>query len=775
LKLASEVSKTEISGTNSKPQDFRILASKTAFSILSSGLYNDKITAIIRELSSNAYDSHVAAGKKEVPFEIHLPNNFEPYFTVRDFGIGLSDADVKELYCTYFASAKSNSNLFIGALGLGSKSPFCYTEGFTVISRFEGKARTYTAFIGEEGTPNILGPLSKEDIPEDEKGLEISFPVKITDCEEFRDKTAKILEFFDPKPNTNMPVVYEKTDYILTGKDWGIRKVEFSYAIDNTRTRAVQGMVPYVVGNLNNSKVTETHKSLLQMELDLFFDIGDLSVAASREALSNDEATVTNILRLLDRVNEEIIQKVKEELLKAKTPWEARLKIHELSQIGHLKGIVNDAFNRGAFDGIYQVVLSKEAPFINQYEFLDVTIKRYRRRMNSDKCYVANEFEVDYEHRKEIAAKIKAGEQCYSSKVPFTVHPGTRFVVGDVDFGGERYLQYYVNQSRDLEDVYYITKSHKSVTTKEVEINALQILHTLGNPPSILLSTLKEQYKTVVKEIEKKPQVIRNLLYFDPASDYQRASDGGYIKAGWRNAWKTADSKNLPKTPKYYVPLKRLKPTTVRYDYADSFWGFVTAVREANLIPFEPGEQIYGIPESSDILKNSGEWIEFSEAVFTTLKKQMTPEYELKLLIVKEGFRTQLDELSNKLIKELDDNSPLRVFMKELAEVRKISKRKANAMLEVIHSASYHNKYTMASITPFAQRWKRLEERYPLLLCIDYNNATDHRSDHKISRAIIDYIKLIDQKIELEEQGVIELQQELILSDHSTEEEQYVN
>ena len=42
--------------------EFKIKNSRKAFQILSSGLYSNKIKAIIRELSTNALDSHRAAG-----------------------------------------------------------------------------------------------------------------------------------------------------------------------------------------------------------------------------------------------------------------------------------------------------------------------------------------------------------------------------------------------------------------------------------------------------------------------------------------------------------------------------------------------------------------------------------------------------------------------------------------------------------------------------------------------------------------------------------------
>jgi len=79
---------------------FNIQASAKAFKILSDGLYTDKIQACIRELSCNAYDSHVAAGKADVPFKVHMPTILEPFFSVQDFGLGLSHDDIMHLYTT---------------------------------------------------------------------------------------------------------------------------------------------------------------------------------------------------------------------------------------------------------------------------------------------------------------------------------------------------------------------------------------------------------------------------------------------------------------------------------------------------------------------------------------------------------------------------------------------------------------------------------------------------------------------------------------------------
>ena len=117
----------KIQGTNteitrdgvSESRGFAIKASAQAFRILSDGLYSDKVRAIIRELGSNAWDAHIEAGTTDRPFQVHLPNEIEPWYAIRDYGTGLSHDKVMGLYSTYFDSTKDSSNDFTGAMGLG--------------------------------------------------------------------------------------------------------------------------------------------------------------------------------------------------------------------------------------------------------------------------------------------------------------------------------------------------------------------------------------------------------------------------------------------------------------------------------------------------------------------------------------------------------------------------------------------------------------------------------------------------------------------------------
>lgn len=313
MKLHTDRNEVERSNVASESA-FRIKTTAKAFDILSSGLYTDRILAVVRELSCNAYDAHVAANNPN-PFEIHVPNSLEPWFHVKDMGTGLSDEDVMNLYSTYFDSTKTTSNDYIGALGLGSKSPFSYTKAFEVISRHEHVRRTYSIFINEDGVPTIarLG----EFVTDEHNGLEVRITVKKDDFWTFQDKVRQALRWFPIKPTIVGATRFdwpEMPKESLSGKGWAMFDSDFT---DNySKMTAVQGNVAYKVDisnlNLNNADV----RLLENCHVVGFFDIGELEVAASREEIRYDDRSKAALIARIKAVRAGILASVEERVKK---------------------------------------------------------------------------------------------------------------------------------------------------------------------------------------------------------------------------------------------------------------------------------------------------------------------------------------------------------------------------------------------------------------------------------------------------------------------------
>ena len=306
---------------------FTIKTSAKAFKILSDNLYADKISAVIREYSTNAYDSHVAAGKADTPFEVHLPTQHESWFSVKDFGTGMSDADISSLFTSYFDSDKTERNDMVGALGLGSKSAFAYTDTFTVESNYDNKRNIYTCFISENGTPQIT-KMHEEEINQ-VNGVTIKFSVKKNDMQEFASKATKIYRFFKTTPKIiGNEINVHIEPGLAFGEGWKISKTE-RYS-EYKKAFAVMGNVAYPLDEKRMSSLSIKHHFILNNAFRIDFALGELDVAASRESLSYDTQTIVNIKAKLDKVFDGVFDFIASKVRSETSAWDATKCFHSI-------------------------------------------------------------------------------------------------------------------------------------------------------------------------------------------------------------------------------------------------------------------------------------------------------------------------------------------------------------------------------------------------------------------------------------------------------------
>lgn len=188
-------SNVQVAGT------YTIHADAKMFSILSSKLYTNPIRAIVREICTNAHDAHILAGTPDIPFDVTLPSVFNQTYKVRDYGPGMSEDQVREIFTCYGRSTKDDSDLFNGAMGLGSKSPFGYAPTFSVRSYNNERATTYLMYLLDGLPQYTVG--ETEDAPGERNGLEVIVPVTPGDERRFETEAASVIPMLDLHPRVN--------------------------------------------------------------------------------------------------------------------------------------------------------------------------------------------------------------------------------------------------------------------------------------------------------------------------------------------------------------------------------------------------------------------------------------------------------------------------------------------------------------------------------------------------------------------------------------------
>lgn len=308
MQIVQESRGCETSNNFTTTKQFSIKHSPKMFKMLSDGVYKDKLAAFIREIANNCADEHRMSGTKR-PFEITLPTQLSATMEFKDFGRGLSEEGVFNLYTTYGASTKDaindiNGEEIVGGFGIGSKSPFAYTDSFIVESRHEGVFRAYVAMLDDQRMPTIVQTTPKEGVQTDEEnGLTVKVAVQQHDIRNCSDKLRNILEFF-----TEQPIIHGITDgwavnsrkYLVENDKVGFKMSDQNDYRSNARIILGGNAFPIEFSQLEG-KSQYTYRGL-----DIWMPMGSVDVAISRESLSYDPLTIKNILTKLDEIEEAI-------------------------------------------------------------------------------------------------------------------------------------------------------------------------------------------------------------------------------------------------------------------------------------------------------------------------------------------------------------------------------------------------------------------------------------------------------------------------------------
>ena len=709
MKVVTEVRTVSSFGTT-ETASFTIGVNPKAFKILSAGLYSDKPLALARELGCNAADSHIEAKRADVPFEVHLPNRLEPWFSVKDYGIGMCHKDIMTMYTTYFGSTKTDSDDVTGCLGLGSKSPFAYVDAFTVEARWNGRVTIYTCFFDEESIPRIsvLGDVYGA-ATDEHNGLTIKMPVIESDFREFGKNAKKVFKRFATIPIVTGEAGWEiePIKYTVEGTNWKMVEAgENHYGhYDNRRINAIQGQVAYPLSTDSLNDLTDAQHAVLALPLDLFFDmkVNPLDITPSRESLGYNKATIVNIKAMLDVVAAELPPLYQARFDDCKTLWEARILFKEIvAQLPHgVRELLSDntvglKWNNAALSGDFE--LSK-----NDFPSEILSFGGHRRR-------------------KPRMINTEYGTDNYT----FSADEGHRFFYDDVGAGANSRISYY------LEDDYHgrviLLKTDKK---KELKVFS----KALG---SVILQPVSSLPKRPKAERAAARATSRVLKYIGARADK-------------KDSWEMTEV-NLRKDSGVFVMLDRWKVQDRDSEMCD-FDYVVSAARLNGLIDADIA--IYGI-RRGDVAKipSDSNWVN----LFTMLREKIGDLVDTadtsNLLADDSEFRyfsfPYPHSISAFNAEVFSDDSPLTEFL----AAYNFMKDRPTSNAELIKKFAQrigHTVETGNATYRLKSLWKAVGNRYPLIdMMDDYKLArTDVGLNKNITKKIsylFDYIRLVDSE-----------------------------
>lgn len=692
---------------------FTIKATAKSFQILSSGLYANKIKSIIRELSCNALDSHVANGNPEIPFVVHLPTALEPYFSVRDFGTGLSHEQVVNIFTTFFESTKTHSNDFVGALGLGSKSPFSYTDNFTVTAIQNGKRGIYTAFISDTGVPSIA--LMYEESTLEDNGVEVKFAVTDRyDFSKFRDEARAVYKYFRARPAITGVTDFEFEDPQYETKNIipGVHQSQ-----NNLRnSTAIMGNIAYPIDIPNHEQLGDL-ASLLQCGLVMEFEIGELDFQASREGLSYIPQTIEAIKRKLTALNAHLATFIAEDADKIENLWERAIYLSKKRDQFLWKAAIDKYVEDTQF-----ALANRDST--HRWDFLH-TFKLGVEELKTEYNIVIRSF--TRQRHQNVCGTVKVNSEYNHLTQRTTCHWRIRvdsdnyFVFNDTKVGALERAKYHWrlrSMPTYTETVYVIEAYDKTLPIKQTEFLSL-----ISNPPAnrVMISSDLEQKERAASNLGKNVTILR--LEERQRSYYQRNAELVWADAG------TADSFDANKTY-YYLPLSGFQSLGRVEDVKN----LRNQLKNSKI---HTGE-VYGVRKSNmDWIKTQSNWVNLDDFVLGELNKMGAQN-------IKELVKQAIDFGSyfcyTSVITQLNAASPYAVLYNEFKDVEDIDTEVRHGMEYLCGAYSVSTSTNVDPTEEIAEYRKQLADvksRYPLLGAISKWSVTEE--------SVAEYINAIDQ------------------------------
>jgi hypothetical protein len=655
---------------------------------------------------------------------VHLRSTFEPWFSIRDYGTGLNHEQVSSIYTTYFESTKTNSNDFIGALGLGSKSPFSYTDNFTVTAIKDGVKGIYTAFINDSGVPSIA--LMTSEKTTEANGVEIKFSVNERyDFDKFRQEAEIVYRYFEKVPNVkgNSNFSVKKPEYETVDIIPGVHSYKSGHA---TISRAIMGNIAYPIDVPNAEKNLGPLVQLLKCGIEMHFNIGELDFQASREGLSYIQTTIDAIKKKLEALNASLSTVVATEANKIDNLWERSIFLFKKKR----ETLWNNA--------VTKYVADTKFPLFDQQQWsyshtIDMDVKEMQDNYNIgiSSFYIDKHSKTcrgNSSDRYSTGYNTKTGLTEFSNRWRFHVDGNTTFIKQDTKLGALERAKYHMrnrtwDKSESSKTVFLLTPVDKTKPAKYDDF-----FKAIHNPPDSQID--------LASALLEKPRAAGigrnvNILQLTEKTKTQSWRDTKYL------SWSPADTldKFDDKKTYYYAPLSGFSFTSKVTNKEESMHDIATNMQQSG-IPALKDIIIYGVRKGDmDAILTKKNWINIEDHLVATLK---VIDQKVILGIVKSTVASvdymRYNDSFYKLLKQTNEIAVLHDKFKQVQNVN--TDRYSLEKLSRIYAKNAPFDAS-ALIDTYRKQTDAIYKKYPLLSSL-YGSAK--------SGDVAEYINLMDAK-----------------------------
>lgn len=543
--------------------------------LLSSNLYSDPEQSFIREIVSNAWDSHVEAGNTDTPVIIKFGSNLSSRsITIRDYGTGLSPERFAEVYCNIGSSTKRESNNFIGGFGIGKYSSLACSNTVYITSYYNNMAYYYVMVkSGNAITTNLL----REQPTNEKNGVEITIK-GITSLTAYTNALDCIVFF----PN----VYVDGINHSLNSTK--IKRFEhFAVSSQITNLRLLLGNVLYPCnGSLLPSDVSTFLNDLRYTGIVIKFEIGELGITPNRENIIYTSDTIDKISDRVRAAKKELYSMISKKLCNDYQDIEEYCKcFNKTLYYNPLKDTINSNYEgyrviREEIDTSHitfkGIDLSDELVYISTIR--NTILPNFKAVIYNDKLY-SNKLIWNIRNWDTIASKkILICKNCSRLTAAIKSYVREKFnnytIVGDITEGIvkahiENNVKYYATNS---------TSKHKDLVIKGVYDAIMSKSTTIDFNTDADFATYKVELASmkVPAKIAQKRTILYEIKGYRQTREFSRFSDAlNYIKS----LKKGIIIANMDEDEEFWSSVARIKD----YAFFKANKETVSQIRELNL------------------------------------------------------------------------------------------------------------------------------------------------------------------------------------------------